>query len=138
MNGNGPTYDAIAIFNGSTHRAKLSVESETAIRIRYEDEPGGCVNTAGPELQGGLDAEGVHLERYGDLSPGIIGWRAIAAPRAYFHASPGGTASSTYVVKGDVVGVRGESQGWVNASFEGWDDRHSSGWIRSDMLFPIP
>lgn len=138
LKGDGPTYSGVAVFDGKSHRATVTVEAMAVLRIRYEGEPGGCVSTAGPELGGGLDAAGLPLARAGDGRNDTLGFRAIAAPRAFFHARTDAPATTTYVLKGDVVRVKAESPGWVQVSYERWSGKESTGWLRTDDLFPLP
>lgn len=138
LKGAGPTYSGVAIFDGKSHAATVTVEAMEVIRIRYEGEPGGCVSTAGPELAGGLDAAGLPLARAGDGRKDTLGFRAIKEPRAFFRAKTDAPATATYVLKGDVVRVRSEGPGWVLVVHERWNGKESSGWLRSDELFPLP
>lgn len=138
LNGAGPKYDATAIFDGAPHRATIAVEGRGAIRIRYEGEPGGCVNTAGPELAGGLDAPGVLLEFEGEGRKDTKALRAVRAARAPFHSTPDGPVTRAHVVAGDTVRVIAERPGWVQAVYEAWSGRETSGWLSERDLFPLP
>ena len=40
--------------------------------------------------------------------------------------------------KGDVVRVQVESPGWVHVVYERWNGKETTGWLRTDDLFPLP
>ena len=62
-------------------------------------------------------------------SAGWTSMRAITAPRARLYTQPGGTTARGYVVRGDIVGVRGQQGGRLAVDYVSPAGRVSRCWV---------
>lgn len=65
--------------------------------------------------------------------------RLVREPRLWFHAAPAAAARRQgYLVRGDVVGIRKEVDGWASAEFvDRGTGRRTRGWLPASGLGPV-
>lgn len=90
----------------------------------------GCGNV----LMGMIDT-GLPLSKVS--TAGWTAMRTIAAPRTRLHTGPSGAPARGYVVRGDVVGVRGQQGGRLAVDYVSPAGRVSSGWIAAAETAPL-
>ncbi len=130
---------AKAHFNGEWHRATLSIEGQDALRLRYQSEPGGCVNTSGPDFEGGLTSPGIGFKRATEeaFETGLS-FRLVAGAKVFLYKSPQGLRSGAFMVSGDVVKVLEEKEDWRRVAYESWAGKKTTGWLKEMNLVPWP
>lgn len=89
----------------ATRRARLQVIDDQNVLFSTSDLPAACVGVFDPvQLVGGLP-----LKLRANISTSVLGFRTIAAKRAYFHDAAGGPARPDFVIRGQTVQQLGES-----------------------------
>lgn len=107
---------------------QVSSSGKPAIRLKLEEEHGGCWNVqhfASDESTFALTEQG--------------NWesiRIVASKKAYFYDDPSSPKPrKSYVVTGNALRVFETREGWVRAEYAGPDNRRTHGWISKRDLF---
>lgn len=115
---------------GTPTTGTLTATGPDRFRLQLDDQPGGCPMI--DPLAGTLIA-GAEFAREPQSSAPARAFRVIAVEKGRFYASPDGAARKAYVVRGDVVAVVEERDGWVRGRFG-----RTEGWLRPADLVPLP
>lgn len=107
---------------------QVSSSGKPAIRLKLEEEHGGCWNVqrfASEQSTFALTEQG--------------NWdsiRIVASKKAYFYDDPSSSnPRKAYVVTGNVLRVFETREGWVRAEYVGPANRRTQGWIPERDLF---
>lgn len=107
---------------------RTSSDGKAAIRLKLEEEHGGCWNVQ----RFASDPATFALTEQG-------GWesiRIIAAKKAYFYDDPSSPRPrKAYAVTGNALRVFETRDGWVRAEYVGPENRRTRGWVRERDLF---
>ncbi len=101
----------------------------TVLRVKLREEHGGCWN-----VRHFADPEGAELDL---LAPGD--WKSVrvAGRRVSLRPEPSaGARRKAYVVRGDVLRVFEERQGWLLAEYVNANGKKTRGWVKAGDVFP--
>ncbi len=136
-----PRFSCVFLFVGRMENAWVEIATSDTkgtiellgndrVKIRLEEEPGGCWN-----VEPRFDEEGVLFELTKREEWKII--RMVASERAYFHDHPDESArGESYLIEGDVLKVSEVEGDWVKGAYSG-SQGVTAGWIKESDLCEI-
>lgn len=120
------------IQSGSSHGKLIlsTVNGKVAIRLILEEEQPGCMNVYPKDELRNDDLVLNKMMRWKKV-------RLISKTKVFFAKSPSQTAiTKRYVVKGDVVSIIEEKNGWARAVFRS-EKLTTEGWLTMDSFYPV-
>jgi hypothetical protein len=107
---------------------RVSSDGKPAIRLKLQDEHGGCWNVQ----RFASDPSTFALTEQGSWES----VRIIASKKAYFYDDPSSPKPrKAYVVTGNALRVFETRGGWVRAEYVGPENRRTRGWVSERDLF---
>lgn len=107
-----------------------TVNGKAAIRITLEEEQPGCMNVYPKDELRNDDLFLKHIMQWKQV-------RLISKTKAFFAKIPSQSAiTKRYVVKGDVVSIIEEKNGWARAVFRSGKST-TEGWLTIESFYPI-
>lgn len=115
----------VTSFTGETTSGSLKADGDgVMLSVAKGNELPGCGMVLVPEI-----AQGVSLERL--FAANWVSLQRIASARAHFFSEPSEQRQlKSFVVRGDVVGVLSEKEGWLNVDYVRADGKRTTGWLR--------
>ena len=114
---------ALSAGHGDVKKAK--------VQLKLAEDLGGCMRSSPMLSTGGVDFSGD-----AKMEADVVGYRSIAAERAYFSDAPNAAPGKAYVVRGQTVtAIAAEAQGFVKARFVG--KKTTTGFLKSGDLAPL-